>query len=146
MDKTERELIDEKIKISGNFNKEVGKLFKMATMKIPNNFELERIRKLISLGKSTDQLILIENAKDKLWEYNAEISAEQEQFFLDSTFEKDKKNMSDAEDKKLVENLISIFKLYYPKLSAGEKREIWKSMKEMLRLAIAYKLICGEYN
>jgi hypothetical protein len=144
MNKSERDLIDLKLKISDDFNREVSKLVKLVDTKIQGNLEVDSLKRLIKLGKSTDPLILINSCQDLLWKFRDLISEEKDQFFLDYDY-KDEQNVAIEEDKKFIESIIRLFKAAYKTYSSGEKKLIWKSLKQMLKFIIEFKLACGDH-
>lgn len=138
-------IIDQRMRLCDAFNREIGKLIKLCLAKFPQNGDLERLRNLISLAKAADSAALLDGCKDYLWTYNDQIVREDEQFFLSAELPTSVTQANTTADPTkdhatTAKSLISMFRLHFPHFLAAEKAIIWKSIKEMLRLSIEYRL------
>lgn len=133
------DIIDQKLKLADAFNREIAKLLRLADQKMPS-LDMDQIRRLISLGKSSDPLLLIDGSEDLLWQYKNEINAENDQFFLNMNYKKEIKH-PDSISTEFIEKFIGALKTCYLTLSKNEKKVIWTCLKSMLKCVIEYKLL-----
>jgi hypothetical protein len=138
MNKEECERIDKKIKISVEFNREISKLINLTHTKFRGNLEIDRLKRLVKLGKEADPLILIENCMEYLLKFKDEINSEKDTFFLEYDFDT-MYNQAETEDKQFIQRIINLFKIKYREFSDPEKQIIWQTLKNMLCCIIEYK-------
>lgn len=136
MDNNERNIIDEHLKIADGFNREISKLIRL-TDKVHNNTAIDRLKRLIKLGKDDNPLVLIESCKDTLWKFRDYISEENEAFFLNNEFTDD----ANSDNKGFIDEVIALFKQKYIEFTGAERHVIWKIIKAMLTYSIKYMLI-----
>ena len=140
MNKGERARIDAKLKLGDKFNREISKLVRFADTKFSNNIEIDRLKRLIKIGKDTDPVLLIEECSINFTKFSEYINNENEDFFLQYEFEEEINDMNE-EDHSFLNNIVKLFKSKFCEFSKAEKKEIWKLLKMMLEDVEQYEKI-----
>lgn len=125
------------------FNGIVIKVMKICRKIEPNVVELEDLQNKIKLAKEIDPFLIINRAKDKIWYHREQIIEEDENFFLNNEYTQFIKN---DENKTFMYMLVNLVKSRYRTMSAAEKAEIWRLIKELLRYVVEYKKISNDFK
>lgn len=137
-----RDLTDEVNGIITNFHGVMFKILKICRKIDPTSIELESLQSRIGLARDIDPLLIINRCKDKVWMHREHIINENEEFFLKNKFTEYIKN---DENKSFMHSLINLIKTKYKGLSAPEKKELWRLVKEMLRHIVEYKKATDDF-
>ena len=127
------------------YNKVISKLINTAGRLLPNNPDIHRVRNIISLAKSADPLILLNDSKDKLWDAKDYIIERNEQEFFYNHEYIDKYPQTD-DDKEFLFTILNAIKKKYEFLSKEEVKYIWDLINEMLGICVEYKIEIGDYD
>lgn len=139
---TEIKVIDKKIELANAFNRQLGKIIRIAESKIGrSDLNLSRLKDLIKLGKDADVCYVMERSKTKIWEVRTFIENEDESYFLNIDY--GKKISDENKNKGYIEELIAAVKNTFPELKPVEKKEVWICLKIMLKSIIDYMIICN---
>lgn len=136
------DLTDEVNAIITGFNSVVSKIMKICRKIEPNMIELQDLQNKIKLAKDIDPLLLINRSKDKVWFHREQILNEDEDFFLNNQFSQ---FIKDDENKSFMYMLVNLVKKRYSEMSDGEKKEIWRLAKELLRYVVEYKKAINDH-
>ena len=133
--------MDDTEKILDNFHSNIFEIMRICKKIDPNNVDVIWLTQQISLARNVDPTLIINKAKDKLWNYRTEILKENTDFFLKNNFRKYIKN---DDNEKFMFTLLCSIKKGYKKLTPREKKYIWGLVKNMLECCLKYKMIIND--
>lgn len=137
---TELKVIDQKIALANEFNKQVGKIIRIAESKIGrNDANVCRVKELIMLGKSIDICHILNMSSSRIWNARTYIENEDDVYFMNTDYRNE--ISSTNENKGFIEDLINTVKSTYTELKPMEKKEVWSCLKIMLQSVVDYMLL-----
>jgi hypothetical protein len=126
-----------------DFHSQISKTLKVVDSKLPNNIEVDQLKRLIRIARDEEPLMIINKCKDKIWDSREQILSENVDYFLakeyDEYIKKDTNQM-------FIEGLIGLFKQSHHLLSEKERAYVWKINKRLLQDVIRYKMLIGDHE
>lgn len=140
-------------KVVAEYNKELGQLISTINKLLPNDLDVERMKKQLLLAKTADEEVLIRLSGPYLYKYQNPILESKDIFFLDP-FSVDTTKLS-KEDVALIESMkvdlktakpevmiiINKIRILYAKFSKEEKSVVKRGVLKMLEAYIQYLII-----
>ena len=128
---------DYTIKICSRFNKCISVFIKTAEMKSPNNPEISQVKRIITIGKSIDETIVLKECVDNIWKYRKYVQNRDFSFLDNKNIIKDTPN----EHVDLIVNLTQFIKGSIGDLSKEELDRLWELADEMVVCVAEYKAL-----
>lgn len=116
-----------------DFHSSLFQMVKICKKIDPKNPDVDFLQNKLSLARSIDPLLIMNNCKNKLWEYRKHIIDEDEEFFMNHDFN------IDVDNKEIIDSFVTLFKNYIKKLSPKEKALVWALIKKLLECVAKYK-------
>ncbi len=120
------------------FHSAVFGLIKICKKMEPNNGDIDRLHRAISLARDVEPLVVINTTKDKIWAYREEIISENIDFFLNVKIS-DVVDMNDRDQS--IDVLINLIKNKLKHMSKAEMKKIWELSQTMLKCVVKYMKI-----
>jgi len=130
-------------KIIQDFHSQIAKTLKVVDSKLPNNIEVDRLKRLVRIARDEEPLMIINRCKDKIWDSREQILAENEDYFLSKEYDE---YIKKDENQMFIEGLIGLFKQSHHLLSDKERAYVWKINKQLLNDVIQYKMLVGDHE
>jgi hypothetical protein len=125
------------------FHSQIAKLLKIIDSKLPNNIEVDRLKRLVRIARDEEPLLIINKCKDKIWDSRKQIRERDKEYFLNKEYDeyikKDKNQL-------FIEGLIGLFKQSHELLNEKELGVIWKINNQLLDNVCEYKILINDYE
>jgi hypothetical protein len=126
-----------------DFHSQIAKVLKIIDSKLPNDIEVDRLKRLIRIARDEEPLMIINKCKDKIWDSREQIREKNKDYFLQKEYgeyiRKDKNQM-------FIEGLIGLFKQSHKMLNKKEMEIIWKINNKLLDDICEYKILIGDHE
>jgi hypothetical protein len=126
-----------------DFHSQLSKVLKLIDSKIPNDIEIDRLKRLIRIARDEEPLMIINKCKDKLWNAREQIRTKDKTYFLKKEYneyiKKDGNQM-------FIEGIIGLIKQSHTMLSEKELEVVWKINNKLLDDVCKYKILIGDYE
>lgn len=137
--KKQKELSD----ILQKFNRQVSRIFKIAEALVPDEPNIDWVRRIVKICRNENPQLVLERCIDKFWEYKEFIINRDEQFFQTCSTDKYIKN---DDNKEFLDRLVMLIRTKFKDLVKKEQNDIWVCLEEMLKNVIKYRIIKGDFT
>jgi hypothetical protein len=141
-DKKDKEMIE----LMEYFNRQISNVFKIVDMKdeISSNANVDRVRRMVKILRHEAPLLMLERSVDKLWDNKDAIMSRNLDFLMAK--ENSNKYIKNDERKEWLENLFNLIRNKYSELDKSETEYLWKCIDNMLKCAIKYRILQGNFT
>lgn len=129
-----------------NFNRHISRLIKLASNIEPNNLDIDRIKRIVSILRSTNPNLILENCIDNMWDNREHIINRDMPFFLSNMEALNEKYIKRDDDHDWIENLVKYVSTKIDKLDESHKIYIWDSLNGMLQEIIKYRIQISDFS
>jgi hypothetical protein len=141
---TDKEDTENKISlIVHDFHSQISKVLKIVDSKLPNDIEVDRLKRLIRIGRDEEPLMIINRCKDKIWNSRDQIRARDQDYFLNRDYDE---YIKKDQNQMFIEGLIGLFKQSHDLLNEKELDILWKINNQLLNDICEYKILIGDYE
>ena len=139
--KSEKKLIDARIKNAELFNRNIKKLMRIIYSKTGKNLSTKAninwLQNKIKIGVSISVFEIIERCQDKIVGVTDHIKKKNVKFFLDRKYDE---YIKQDDNQKFIVTIIELIQKGYPHLKEDEKKEIWGIAKQLLICSLKNKI------
>jgi len=140
INRTSDKVIDEKIRLSSECNKIIGKLMKLASNKFSTDLSFQQIKNECTLAKAVDETTILNICYKNMVKHKDKIRNRDENYFLNIDPEK----YSVHNDKNYIVPLINTFNKKKHLLTESEKNIMFNLLNSLLDVCIQYKLLIND--
>lgn len=126
-----------------SFHSQIAKVLKIVDSKLPNDIEVDRLKRLIRIARDEEPLMIINKCKDKIWDSRDQIRKKDDEYFLQREYDE---YIKKDENQMFIEGLIGLFKQSHDLLSKKEIEILWKINNKLLDYVCEYKILIGDYE